>query len=496
MKTLIQLSFVLLLLMGTAVGALAQWHELYATYDDADSNGTGSNTSCVGVIHDNMFVALCAQWSSGIAQTVENYMIPYVNASYDVGRLYTYGYDTTVFQVWTDGAFDQIQLLNAFCIKATADSFIYVANNDPDHNLLVFKFAKSPTDTITVVPTASGVYPREQTGSNPIYAVDVDASGYIYVTNDTTVGKTDDIKIYAPISQWSGSHTDVPAATVDLPDGVYRGIAVTPDGHTIFVSDYAGRKILKYVCSRISGYTLDGGFSCQMGTADTIAGVTTRPSYIGLAYMPSNNILFAAADTWVYLGTGAYRTYTYGRIYLINPNTGTLVSPDSTVSVIDQAKWNFTLTGGYQNRVGGKTPVNVSGYTSTMDVHLDEVGNVYSQYYNGWTVEKWAYNGSLPVITGVQEIGSAIPSEYSLAQNYPNPFNPTTTIEFTLTKSGDVMLKVIDILGQEVATLVDSHKDAGTYRVTFDARSLPSGPYFYKISANGYTEVKKMLLMK
>jgi len=494
MKAMVRLSCVLLLLFVSIAGAQGQWHELYATYDDPDSNGTGSNTTCVGVIHENMFVALCAQWSSAAAQTVENYMIPYVNASYDVGRLYTYGYDTTVFQVWTDGAFDNVQLLNAFCLKATPDSFIYVANNDPDHNVLVFKFTN---DTITVVPTPTGVFPRQQTGTNPIYAVDVDRSGYVYVANDTTIGQTNDVKIYPPISQWTGGHTDAPVATIDLPDGVYRGLAVTPDGHTIFVSKYDTRQIMKYVGSRTSGYTLDAAFTCQLGAADTIAGQKTLPSFIGLSYMQSNNILFAAVDSWVYFGTTAYRTYTYGRIMLFNPNTGAPISADSSQFIIDQAKWNYTLTGGYQNRSGGKIPTNESGYTSTMDVRLDENGNVYSQSYNGWTVEKWAYTGSLPVIsTGVQQIGSTVPSEYSLGQNYPNPFNPMTTIEFSLKNSGMVTLKVMNILGQEVATLVNNRKEAGSYRVTFDARNLPSGPYFYTISTNGFTSVKKMLLVK
>jgi len=489
---MLRLLFVGLLVGATVVSAQSQWNELYSTYDDLDSNGTGTNTSSVGVIHEDMFVALCAQWLSGTV--TENYMIPYVNAFADVGRRYTYGYDPVgTFEVWTDGAFDNVSLLNAFCMKATPDSFLYVANNDVNHNLLVFKYAN---DTVTVVPLNSGVFPREETGANPIYAVDVDEAGYIYVTNDTTVGLTNDVKIYAPISQWTGSHTDAPVAVVDLPDGVYRGIAVTPDGHTIFVSDYSGRKILKYVGSRGSGYAIDPAFTCQMTAADSIPGTPAIiPSYIGLGYMKSNNILFAAADSWIF--TSAYRTYNYGRIYLLNPNTGSLISPDSTVSVIDQAAWNYnTIGGSYTNRQSGKIPFNASGYTSTTDVRLDEKGNVYSQSYNGWTVEKWAYNGTLPVITGIQEIGTTKPESYHLSQNYPNPFNPSTKIEFTVKQSGIVTLKVMNILGQEVATLVNAHKDAGTYRVTFDARSLPSGPYFYTITANGFTDVKKMLLVR
>jgi hypothetical protein len=484
----------MLLSIVTIVGARAQWQELYATYDDADSNGTGTNTPSVGIIHENMFIALCAPWAAG--GVTDNYMIPYVDAFADVGRKYTYGYSPTgVYEVWTDGGFDNVQLLNAFCLKATPDSFIYLANNDVNHNLLVFKYAN---DTITVVPLTGGVFPREETGSHPIYAVDVDESGYIYVTNDTTVGLTNDIKIYAPISQWTASHTDAPVATVGLPAGVYRGIVVTPDGHTIFVSDYAGRKILKYVGSRNGGYAPDPAFTRAMTAADSIPGSTVLPSYIGLGYLKSNNILFAAADSWPDIS--AHWTNNFGRIYLINPNTGALISPDSTVSVIDQAAWNYkTIGGSYTGRhegTGGKIPFNASGYTTTMDVKFDEKGNLYSQSCNGWTVEKWVYNGTLPVITGVRQIGDVTPNEYSLKQNYPNPFNPATTIEFEVPTSGQVVLTVVNMLGEQLSTLVNENKTPGRYRVTFDARSLPSGTYFYTLRTAGSTQTKKMLLVR
>ena len=205
-----------------------------------------------------------------------------------------------------------------------------------------------------------------------------------------------------------------------------------------------------------------------------------------------NNILFAACDSL--FGGGA--SYSYGRIYLINPNTGALVSPDSSINVIDVAKWNFTLTGGYNLRTDGKHPGNESGYTSTYDVEFDEKGNLYSQSHYGWTVEKWKYNGTLPTITGVEEIEGRVPESYRLFQNYPNPFNPTTTIEFSLLRSGFVTLKVFNVLGEEVATLVNEDKSPGIYRVTFNAHQLPSGTYFYTLRSGGYLESRKMMLVR
>jgi hypothetical protein len=88
------------------------------------------------------------------------------------------------------------------------------------------------------------------------------------------------------------------------------------------------------------------------------------------------------------------------------------------------------------------------------------------------------------------------PNSYNLAQNYPNPFNPTTTIKYSIPESGNVSLKVYDILGNEVASLVNEEKVQGVYSVTFDASRLSSGVYFYKIRAGNYFETKKMLLIK
>ena len=99
-------------------------------------------------------------------------------------------------------------------------------------------------------------------------------------------------------------------------------------------------------------------------------------------------------------------------------------------------------------------------------------------------------------IIGVNPISTETPSNYSVSQNYPNPFNPTTKINFALPKSGLVTLKVYDVVGKEVATLVNEVKNVGTYSVDFNASNLSSGIYFYKVSVNGFSEVKKMMLVK
>lgn len=92
--------------------------------------------------------------------------------------------------------------------------------------------------------------------------------------------------------------------------------------------------------------------------------------------------------------------------------------------------------------------------------------------------------------------GEGIPIVYDLAQNYPNPFNPSTTIRYQIPQDGIVTLKIYDILGSEVATLVNEEKVAGKYEVNFNASSLASGVYIYKIQAGSFINSKKMLLLK
>ncbi len=97
---------------------------------------------------------------------------------------------------------------------------------------------------------------------------------------------------------------------------------------------------------------------------------------------------------------------------------------------------------------------------------------------------------------GVTPINNTIPDKYALTQNYPNPFNPTTTINFSLPMDKQVKLSVYNILGKEVAVLVNEKLNAGEYKYTFEASGLTSGIYFYKLSSDDFSEVKKMTLIK
>lgn len=102
---------------------------------------------------------------------------------------------------------------------------------------------------------------------------------------------------------------------------------------------------------------------------------------------------------------------------------------------------------------------------------------------------------SLGNTTGLTSTG-IIPEKFSLKQNYPNPFNPSTSIEFSIPEQSFVELKLFDVIGKEVAVLVEEEKPAGTYKAVFEGTNLPSGTYFYRLTAGGFVESKKMILLK
>ncbi len=127
----------------------------------------------------------------------------------------------------------------------------------------------------------------------------------------------------------------------------------------------------------------------------------------------------------------------------------------------------------------------------------DTVGGsnpAFNQYYGWGRIDAAAVLNQVPI--GINTISSEVPEEFYLSQNYPNPFNPSTKITFGIKSSSQVILSVFDISGKEVAALVNEKIQPGKYEVTFDAKNLPSGTYFARLSTGGFTDSKKITLIK
>ncbi len=138
----------------------------------------------------------------------------------------------------------------------------------------------------------------------------------------------------------------------------------------------------------------------------------------------------------------------------------------------------------------------VEGHGTTTEEHnytyVDE--NISTGNYK-YRIKQIDYDGSFEY-SEIVSVNISGPSEFSLEQNYPNPFNPSTTIKFSIPEAGNVKLIVFNSLGEEIIKLVDEHKEAGIYKVNFNAQDVPSGIYFYKIESGRYNDVKKMVLVK
>ncbi len=460
------------------------WICLYATIDD-EPNSTSYNTSDVGVIKENTFVAMVRRGTN-----TTNYLVGYTNADSVLGRMGYYAYGTSGVggyrMPWISG-FDYIEMREALDLAVSPDSLIYVANNDPERNILVFKMSAD-----SVISTDY----RMLSGADSLYAIDIDASKRVFVTQviPGAPGKVLVFNSIADDQNWlNPPHTSTPLTTITVPDtGELRGIAVNPQGTVIYVTNYQAKKVYCYIGSPTAGYTLYTPFNSTFDdTIHATTGDTLRPGPWGVSYLKDKNILALSAA--MNFSTGV--SYEYGKVFFLNPNTGVYLD------TLDCAEWNFLITGSYSNRGGGGWQGNVSGYTSPYGLDFDNTDHLYTVSYYGWTVDKWQYSGTLPTIpltiVGIRRDESAVPAEFDLSQNYPNPFNPSTSIRFSLSNSEVISLDVYNLSGELVTSLINNaYFEKGAYTIDFNASLLASGTYVYRLSNDNVSVSKKMTLIK
>ena len=137
-----------------------------------------------------------------------------------------------------------------------------------------------------------------------------------------------------------------------------------------------------------------------------------------------------------------------------------------------------------------------NGLDISYGIALDNEGNVIVCGSSLDSVSEDYVTIKYSQVTGISPNDKALTDDYNLFQNYPNPFNPATRLSFVTSTSSFVSLKVYDVLGNEVATLVNEEKPAGKYEMDFDASSLPSSVYFYQLRAGNFIQTKKMILLR
>jgi len=142
---------------------------------------------------------------------------------------------------------------------------------------------------------------------------------------------------------------------------------------------------------------------------------------------------------------------------------------------------------------GGGTATN-ENYRVTGTAGLPVIGQSINSEYRH-SAGFW-YIQNVRIVSDVVTEYDQIPLEFNLQQNYPNPFNPSTTISFALPQKEHVELRIYDMLGREIATLVSKDLNAGRHEVVFDAGNLSSGVYFYRIQAGNFSQLRKLILVK
>ena len=341
-------------------------------------------------------------------------------------------------------------------------------------------------------------YQGPEFGNSAGLDITLDDSGYVYLTGfsyqDTITGYDYATIKYTPAGDkvWdklyngTGSKTDEALAiAADGESNVYvTGASTNPAGNYDYATvkyDYSGKQ--KWA-ARFNG-TGNG-----------------RDEAVAVALDDSGNVIVAGHSYST--GTGYdFVTIKYKQIFI--------PVPDALQDAVDSVQ-SLPLGAGNKNALTSKLKNAIAKYNAG---DYNAAKNILYAFIN--QLNQFVADGALtqaqaqPLIDYAMSIIDAInsllpkaadnsiqgtPSEFSLSQNFPNPFNPATNINYSIPSAGYVQLKVYDILGREVAALVNGNRQAGNYQVTFDGSKLASGLYIYKLTSGNYIETKKMLMIK
>ena len=249
--------------------------------------------------------------------------------------------------------------------------------------------------------------------------------------------------------------------------------------------------ILRYTITNTSGAAISNLYAGLYFDWDMIEGsgandLTAYDNTGNFGYVHHQGLI---PDTTI--GIGLLSANNYGFYAIMNSSFGytqlekwtALSSGFASTSAGPADIANVTSSGPYN--IPSNSSIDVA-FALAADINL---ANLRTAFANA----KAKYNS---IITSINDKTNPVPYKFELAQNYPNPFNPSTIIKFSVPSEGQVILKIYDMLGREVRTLLNDEKAPGNYSVNFIAGNLPSGVYLYKLTAGNYTDVKKLILIK
>lgn len=252
---------------------------------------------------------------------------------------------------------------------------------------------------------------------------------------------------------------------------------------------YSGNSFHFYLHNVFGGVALRSSPNIPLHQYTHVA--ATYDASAGIAMLYINGVF----DTSRSVGSGVSNS-NGNLFYGFNPVRGDFIAPFK--GIIDEVRiWNIARTESeIQSTMNQTLNGNEAGLIAywkfdegTGTTTADATTNNNNGTISGAT---WVISGVLPVEQTIVDI----PEKFYLEQNYPNPFNPVTTIQYSLPQRSNVTLKIYDVLGKEIAVLVNEEKDRGVYNVSFDASHLSSGVYFYRLQAGSFGSTKKMILLR
>ena len=263
--------------------------------------------------------------------------------------------------------------------------------------------------------------------------------------------------------------------------------------------DQTALNSLSVCCLAVSGNNIFAGTGFGQGVYLSTNNGTTwtqtmlnNKTILSLAVSGNNSedsgqVIFAGADeNGVYLSTNNGTSWT--QTALNNKSVHSIAINGN--NIFAGVYWS----GVYFSTNNGQNWIQKNqGFPSIITVYSLLIAN---NYIFAGTWGQYAWRRPLAEITGIQNISTKIPAAYFLEQNYPNPFNPSTKIRFAIPKNEIVTLKIFDLLGREVAVLVNEKLQSGIYETDWNASSHPSGVYFYSLNAGDFKQTKRMILVR
>ena len=321
-----------------------------------------------------------------------------------------------------------------------------------------------------------------------VYCASTDTFKFPVISDHFPMG----IKVFMKSYAWDGGYagailpieykfTNVGRrAVTDVFVGMFNDFDVGP----YWVSNYPTHNYAAYMSDLHTGYVhnpLDEG---------------STP--IGVTVLHTPRPLDSLQYVWQWNGftdPGTVDTFIYGRMAWIGYDPSVRIKPNQSPTDLTDTRFYFafgpfdTLRPPSPQKPGGDTLDIFMCYVSGLRVDVGP-DNLMAN-----AQKALALFGDKSTV-GVGQQRELLPAKYQLYQNYPNPFNPTTNIQFSIPNSQLTILKVYDVLGREVATLVNELKQAGEYRVTWDASKMPSGVYFYRLTAGSFSQTRKLVLLR